>query len=431
MSLTSNHIATLERPSATAMSQSLTWLQRLYRRAVMASLTPMQAGCLRFEFPDGEVRVFGQLNATPAANIKVRREEFFRRCVLFGDVGFGEAYVDGDWDTESITDVISWFIANIAHAPTMSGSKAGKDTALNLFRRYNVWLHERRANSVEMSKQNIHEHYDLGNSFYRLFLDPTMTYSSAHFTAASQTLEEAQVAKYDRLCRQLKLKPTDHLLEIGSGWGGMACHAVKHYGCRVTTVTISEEQYKFAQERFKQEGVADRVEVLLQDYRLIAGKFDKIVSIEMLEAVGDKFLETYFARCQQLLKPDGLLALQMITCADSRYDSLRTNVDWIQKHIFPGSLLLSVGRVNQAIQNTGGMVLYDLKDIGLSYARTLHLWWEAFNARLEEVKAQGFDERFIRKWNYYLCYCEAAFAMRNISVVQVVYSWPNNPTLRG
>lgn len=430
MNLTSNPAVSMPDQAVMATPKTLTWLQRLYRKAVMASLEPMQEGCLRFEFPDGEVRIFGQLNTAPVATIRVCREDFFRRCVLFGDVGFGEAYVDGDWDTESITAVISWFVANIKHAPTMSGSQAGKDTVLNLFRRYNLWMHERRANTVEMSRQNIHEHYDLGNDFYRLFLDKTLTYSSAYFTGAQQSLEEAQVAKYDRLCRQLKLKPTDHLLEIGSGWGGMACHAVKNYGCRVTTVTISEEQYKYAQERFQREGIADRVDIRLQDYRLLSGKFDKIVSIEMLEAVGDKYLETYFAKCQELLKPEGLLALQMITCADSRYESLRTNVDWIQKHIFPGSLLLSVGRVNEAIQKTGGMVMYDLKDIGVSYARTLHHWWDAFNARAKEVKSQGFDERFIRKWNYYLCYCEAAFAMRNISVVQVVYSWPNNPILR-
>ena len=277
--------------------------------------------------------------------------------------------------------------------------------------------------------RNIREHYDLGNDFYRLFLDPTMTYSSALFERPGQTLEEAQTAKYDRLCQKLKLKPDEHLLEIGSGWGGMSLHAAKKYGCRVTTITISEAQFRYARELFQKEGLAGRIEIKLLDYRLVTGQFDKIVSIEMLEAVGDAYLETYFAKCHELLRPGGLLGLQMITCPDTRYDSLRKNVDWIQKHIFPGSLLLSVHRVNQALRRTGDLHLHDLTEMGLSYAETLRRWRAAFNRQLPQVRALGFDERFIRKWNYYLCYCEAAFARRNISVVQTIYTRPNNPTL--
>ena len=347
--------------------------------------------------------------------------------MLYGDIGFGEAYVDGDWDTSDITTVISWFILNVENSPAMSGSKT-KKFLFNLLGWQNRIRHLLRPNSMATSRRNISEHYDLGNDFYRLFLDRTMTYSSALFESPDRTLEEAQIAKYDRLCRQLRLKPGEHVLEIGSGWGGFSRHAAKNYGVRITTVTISEEQYKYARELFQKEGLADRVEVKLQDYRLLEGKFDKIVSIEMLEAVGDEYLETYFAKCHELLKPHGLLALQMITCPDSRHDSLRKNVDWIQKHIFPGSLLLSVHRVNEALRRTGDLFLYDLKDLGLSYAETLRRWRTAFNQNEAAVRALKFDTRFIRKWNYYLSYCEAAFAMRNISVVQAVYTRPNNQT---
>jgi cyclopropane-fatty-acyl-phospholipid synthase len=423
-----------------------------YQRIVMQSLEQMTLGCLHLELPDGTRKTIGQPDAKISANIQIKNWSFFKRCVLFGDIGFGEAYVDGDWETDDITPAISWFILNVENSPAMSGSR-GKFFLLNLLGRYNRVLHLLRPNSLETSRRNISEHYDLGNDFYKLFLDPTMTYSAAlfdersgvsaerrHFagsasaalcrSAATQTLEDAQIAKYDRLCQQLKLKPTDHVLEIGSGWGGFSCHAAKNYGCKITTVTISEEQFKFARELFQREKLAEKIEIKLQDYRLLTGQFNKIVSIEMLEAVGHNFHEAYFAKCHELLKPDGLLALQMITCPDSRYNSLRKNVDWIQKHIFPGSLLLSVGRVNEVLNKTGNLFLHDLRDLGLSYAKTLKCWRENFNPQREKISALGFDEKFIRKWNYYFSYCEAAFAMRNISVVQAIYTRPNNPTLQ-
>jgi cyclopropane-fatty-acyl-phospholipid synthase len=253
-----------------------------------------------------------------------------------------------------------------------------------------------------------------------------MTYSSALFTQPGQSLEEAQTAKYDALCRKLQLKPGDEVLEIGSGWGGFSIHAAKNYGCRLTTVTISEEQFKLAQNRFQQEGLSDRINIKMLDYRLITGRYDKVASIEMMEALGDRYLETYFAKIHEVLKPDGLVGLQYITVPDSRHDDLRRGVDFIQKHIFPGSLLLSVGRVNQALNRTGDLFLHHLEDMGASYATTLRRWWETFNSKLDQVDAIGFDARFIRKWNYYLQYCEAAFASRNISVVQAIYTRPNN-----
>jgi cyclopropane-fatty-acyl-phospholipid synthase len=400
-----------------------------YERLILDVFAKMQEGYLRLDLPDGTSRHFGTQGHEISAHISVLRPAFFQRCMLFGDVGFGESYVDGDWETDSLERVVSWAILNVENTPAMSGSTR-RVAALNLLRFYNRLLHLLRPNNLHTARQNIAEHYDLGNDFYRMWLDPTMTYSSAKFSSETQSLEQAQLAKYEALCEMLRLKETDHLLEIGSGWGGMAEYAVKNYGCRVTTVTISQRQYEYARERFQREGIANRIDLRLQDYREISGQFDKVVSIEMMEAIGDRYLETYFAKINEVTKPDALIALQYITVPDSRYSALRRGVDFIQKHIFPGSLLLSIGRVNQAIHRTGELSLFELKDLGLDYARTLRSWYDAFNARLEEVRLQGFCERFIRKWNYYLQYCESAFAMRNISVVHALYSRPNNPRLR-
>ena len=396
-----------------------------YQRLVLDSLGKMTNGCLHLELPDGSRRTIGTPGAEVTASMRIVNASFFKRCLLFGDIGFGESYVAGDWETDSIERVIAWAILNIEKSPALSGANA-RVLALNLLRFCNRAIHLLRPNTIRMARANIAEHYDLGNDFYKLWLDPTMTYSSALFTAPDQSLESAQTAKYDALCRKLRLQPGDHLLEIGSGWGGFACHAARNYGCRITTVTISKEQFRYARERFEREGVADRVNIELKDYRLLAGEFDKIVSIEMMEALGDRYLETFFKKIHALLKPAGIVALQFITIADSRHAELKRGVDWIQKHIFPGSLLLSIGRVNEAINRTGDLSLHELQDMGKSYARTLRMWFDNFNAQLGEVRAMGFDERFIRKWNYYLQYCETAFSMHNISVVQAVYTRPNN-----
>lgn len=402
-----------------------------FEMLVMKTLSRFRQGGLRLVLPDGDTRALGARDADITAEIRVRRRDsFFRRCALFGNIGLGEGYVAGDWDTDNIAGVIAWFIANIQRHPARSGSPA-RLAFVNTLGFLNRIRHRLRPNSVRLSRRNIAEHYDLGNDFYRLWLDETMTYSAARFTREDQSLEDAQAAKYDALCRKLHLKPTDHVLETGCGWGGFSCHAARHYGCRVTAITISREQQKFAAERVAREGLAGRVEIRLQDYRHVTGRFDKVVSIEMLEAVGDAYLETYFAKCAEVLLPGGLLAFQVITVPDSRQRALRRGVDWIQKHIFPGSLLLSVGRFNEAIGRTSDLFMHDLEDLGASYARTLRLWFERFNHRLPEVRALGFDEPFIRKWNYYLQYCEAAFATRHISVVQACYTRPNNPTLNG
>jgi cyclopropane-fatty-acyl-phospholipid synthase len=408
------------------MSQTLTLGKKssFYQDLVLKFLSKMDKGTLHLTLANGQVITIGGDNEI-VANITVTDETFYQRIIFYGDIGFGEAYTDGFWDTTDITNVIKWVLLNIDNAPGVSGSKT-QTLALNLLKWFNRLSHFKRANTIDGSRRNIAEHYDLNNDFFGSFLDPTMTYSSAYFYKDGLSLEEAQLAKYDRLCRQLHLQPTDHVLEIGSGWGGNAIYMAKNYGCKVTSLTISAEQLKLAKERVAAAGLEDKVDILLQDYRLMDGRFDKIVSVEMLEAVGHSFLPAYFKKCHDLLKKNGILALQVITSPDSRYNSLRKGVDWIQKHIFPGTLLPSVGAINGAINGSGDMTMVDLKDIGLDYARTLKCWFDQFNANLDAVKNLGFDEHFIRKWNYYLCYCEAAFAMRNINVMQIVYARPNN-----
>jgi len=396
-----------------------------YQDIVLKLMSKMDKGTLYLTLANGRQLTLGTGEGNISASMVINNDEFYKRIILFGDIGFGEAYVDGLWDTDNITSVIKWILLNIENAPSVSGSNT-QTLALNFLKWFNKLSHFKRKNTVEGSRKNISEHYDLNNDFFASFLDPTMTYSSAYFYKDGLSLQDAQFAKYERLCRQLHLKPTDHVLEIGSGWGGNAIYMAKTYGCKVTSLTISEEQHKMAVERVEAEGLSDRVSILIKDYRQMEGSFDKIVSVEMLEAVGHNYMEVYFSKVNTLLKKNGILALQVITSPDSRYDSLRKGVDWIQKHIFPGSLLPSVGAINSAVNRTGDLTLVDLKDIGMDYAKTLKLWFDAFNANLPKVKSLGFDETFIRKWNYYLCYCEAAFIMRNINTMQLVYVRPNN-----
>lgn len=396
-----------------------------YQAIVLGFLYKMDKGFLNLTLPNGEVINIGTGEGNITANITVNDEAFYKRVILYGDIGFGEAYTDGLWDTDNITNVIKWVLLNIENAPSVSGGKT-QAMALNLFKWVNKVSQLKRANTVDGSRKNIAEHYDLNNDFFGSFLDPTMTYSSAYFYRDGLSLEEAQLAKYDRLCKQLHLKPTDHVLEIGSGWGGNAIYMAKTYGCKVTSLTISAEQHKMAVERVEAAGLSHKVSIELRDYRTLEGQYDKIVSVEMLEAVGHQYLDVYFKKCHDLLTKSGILAVQVITSPDSRYDSLRKGVDWIQKHIFPGSLLPSVGAINGSINRTGDLTMIDLKDLGIDYAKTLKLWYDQFNLSLGKVQSLGFDETFIRKWNYYLCYCEAAFAMRNINVMHLVYSRPNN-----
>jgi cyclopropane-fatty-acyl-phospholipid synthase len=406
---------------------------KFYQSLFFKALSSMQKGSLRILLPDGTQTYLGDPNSNldPKFHngmIQIHDPVFFRKAVLYGDIGFSEAYLDGDWDTDNIEHVISWFILNVEAAPNMSGTN-NKMFHLDLFNLANKFLNVIRKNSIKGSRKNIVAHYDLGNGFYKLFLDKTMTYSSAYFEKVDQKLEDAQLVKVDKLCKKLKLKKGEHLLEIGSGWGFLAVHAAKHYGVKVTSVTLSDEQLKYARARAVQENLSNQIEFKLLDYRKIEGSYDKIVSVEMLEAVGEKYYESFFAKCQEVLKPDGLMALQVITCPDNRFEEIKKGVDFIQKHIFPGSLIPSIARLNKAVNRTGDMFLYEMEDMGRHYAKTLNLWQETFDKNVEEVRKEGFDEKFIRKWRYYLSYCAAAFRMKNLSVIQMVYTRPNNYNL--
>lgn len=397
----------------------------IYYKVVSNLLSKMNKGKLKILHPNGEVSIFGDDENSIHAEIRLNNYELFKKIILFGDIGFGESYVDGDWDTPDITSVISWMIINIENNPSISGSRV-KFTPTSLLKVFNKIMHKLNENSLTGSKKNISAHYDLSNDFFKLFLDDTMTYSSAYFKNETESLKYAQENKYKNICEELKLSKDDYVLEIGSGWGGFSIYAAENYGCKIKTITISEQQFALAKERIKNKKLDTLINIELIDYRKLEGKFDKIVSIEMLEAVGHKYLSTYFAKLNSLLKPDGSVALQVITSPDSRYNEFRKNVDWIQKYIFPGSLLPSVSAINKAVNKTSNMHLHSMLNIGKDYAKTLSVWRNNFNNSKENILSMGFNNEFIRKWNYYFSYCEAAFTMRNINVLQMIYTRPNN-----
>jgi len=400
--------------------------EKFFRKLVLDAFSRARRGELKVTMPGGARRLFGGLGKELQAELTVRDEGFYRRCVLFGPIGFAESYLAGEWDTPDLTRTLAWFILNgddLAGIRTKESRAKGVFDILGVFNRL---THALRPNSRRKSRDNISEHYDLGNEFFKLWLDPTMTYSAAYYEPPDLTLEEAQRKKWSRLCDKLRIGPHDMVLEIGCGWGGFAIHAAKTYGCRVTAATISEQQFREAAARVDAAGVSDLVEVVFSDYRDLAGRFDKIVSIEMLEAVGDRYVETFFGKVSDLLAPRGLLGLQMILCPDNQYPILRDGVDFIQKHIFPGSLLMSNRRITEAMNATGDLNLLDYEDMTPFYARTLKEWRGAFLSALPRIKAQGYDAAFIRKWLYYLCYCEAGFGTRHISVAQAVYTRPDN-----
>jgi cyclopropane-fatty-acyl-phospholipid synthase len=395
----------------------------LSRRLVLREFSRLRRGRLDLVTPEGETLRFGDPAVAAGARVEVKDDDFFRRIVLSADIGLTEAYMDGQWDSPDLTSVIAFFIDNLEHAAGMSGS-VRRNAALGVLRFADRVGHLLRPNSRKVVRRNIAEHYDLSNDFFRLFLDPSMMYSSARWEGAT-SLEQAQANKNEALCRHLRLRAEDHVIEIGTGWGGWALHAVRNHGCRVTTLTISQAQHDLAVERVKAAGLSDRIEVRLEDFRDHRGLYDKCVSIEMMEALGHRYLPAFCESVGRLLKKDGVAAFQYITCPDSRYEQFRSGVDFIQKHIFPGSLLLSINRVGELMTRRAGFQLHRLEEFGPDYARTLDAWCRAFESNLDKVRAMGFDDRFIRKWRLYFRYCEAAFARRNIGVVQAVYVRPN------
>ncbi|MEM6710067.1 MAG: cyclopropane-fatty-acyl-phospholipid synthase family protein [Pseudomonadota bacterium] len=391
----------------------------LARRFMLRVLSHIKVGSLTIH--DGEdTHHFGKpgVAGEPQAEIVVHNRAAFGKVLTGGTIASGEAFIDGDWSTPDLTQVTRLFSANMDSMESMQSSQ-------HWYTRLALKLaHAMNRNTHEGSKRNISAHYDLGNDFFRLFLDPTMMYSAAVFERPGTTLEKAAVDKLDEICQQLELKPSDHLVEIGTGWGGMAIHAATHYGCRVTTTTISQEQYDYARERVEALGLADRVTLLLKDYRALEGKFDKLVSIERIEAVGHDFYDSYFQCCNRLLKPNGKMVIQAITIPDRRYERARRSVDYIKRYIFPGGCLPSLEVIAQHIARDTDLQMVHLRDITLDYAVTLAEWRRRFMDRLEEVRAMGFDERFIRMWEFYLCYCEGGFRERIIGTAQIAFAKP-------
>lgn len=394
-------------------------LDRLARRAAFWLLGKLQHGSLTLK-ENGQAFTFGEpvFRARLQATVIVHNPHFYRSLLLAGSRGLGEAYVAGWWSATDLTEVIRLLSRNL---PLLERSLGRWVRLAAPF--YRV-LQRPFRNTLAGSRANIAAHYDLGNDFYALFLDDTMTYSCGIFEQENSTLKEASLAKYDRLCQKLDLNPRDHVLEIGGGWGGFAIHAAGRYGCRVTTTTISQAQYDLARERLQTAGLANRVTLLRKDYRELEGTFDKLVSIEMIEAVGFEYLDDFFRVCSDRLKEDGLMGLQAITIVDQVFDRYRRSYDFIRSHVFPGSCLTSVAAAAASLARATDLKIVHLEDITPHYARTLRLWRERFFANLDKVRALGYPESFIRLWEFYLCYCEGGFAERYIGDVQMVLAKP-------
>ena len=386
-------------------------------RAFLRAVSSIAVGNLALTLPNGERREFTGAAPGPSAELRVHADRFYAKVLISGEIGFGEAYQEGLCDSPDLVPLIELAIANRRAVNFNKGPLRLVSKAAN--RR----LHIGRRNTVAQAKDNIHAHYDLGNAFFRLWLDETMTYSSALYASPDDSLADAQRNKYRALCELAAVQPDDHVLEIGSGWGGFAIFAAQEFGCRVTSITISEEQRRLAAERVAEAGLSDRVAIELRDYRDLDAQFDKIVSIEMFEAVGAEYFEAFFHACASALAPGGKLAMQVITVPERDFPAQRDGVNWIQKYIFPGGVLPSLAEMERA-SNAAGFVVSSSTDIGAHYARTLREWRERFWAAIDDVRAAGYDERFVRTWDYYLALCEAGFATRNTGDVQALFERP-------
>ena len=355
-----------------------------------------------------------------SVQITVKDNRFYGDITFGGSIGAGEAYMADYWDTTHLTNLIRLFVIN---RHVLENVELGIARLTSPIQKVMHWLNR---NSLTGSRRNIAAHYDLGNDFFSAMLDPTMMYSSAIFIDTDTSLHEAQLYRLDQICKKLDLQSNDHLLEIGTGWGGLSIYAAKHYGCQVTTTTISREQYEYSRERIKEEGLEDKINVLFEDYRNLYGQYNKLVSIEMIEAVGHQYYDTYFKKCSDLLTSDGMMLLQAITISDQNYDVAKKSVDFIQSYIFPGSCIPSNTAILSSATKSTDMRLYNLSDIGPHYATTLNLWRANFLNNLDTIKDMGYDNKFIRMWDFYLCYCEGGFIERAISDVHMLFVKPDN-----
>lgn len=392
---------------------------RIIRRLVWRGLRRVSTGTL--EMVEGETRTRFGAECPLHATVHVRDPRFYRELLFGGSLGAAGAFVRGEWDCHDLTALFRILVRNQAAAGNLDGGWS------RLSRWIQQRIHLRHANTRSGSRRNIHAHYDLGNDFFRLWLDDTWAYSCGIFATAEATLRDASREKFDRACRKLDLCSDDHLLEIGTGWGGLALHAAQHFGCRVTTTTISREQFNLANQRISAAGLGRQISLLLEDYRDLRGQFDKLISIEMIEAVGHQYLGDYFRQCGRLLKPAGSMLLQAIVMPERGYRQYLRSVDFIRRYIFPGGCLPSVSSILESVGSASRLRLVHLEDMAPHYAETLRRWRANLNQRLDQIRRLGYSDELIRLWNYYLCYCEAAFEERHVGVVQMVF---DNPACR-
>lgn len=403
--------------SKTSLSTTHNLTSALLRRGVLRQLSQLKSGHL-VVIENGERLVFGDSGAGLVGEVQIHDASVWGMIASNGSIGAGEAFIHGYWSSPDLTKVIRVLVSNMDVLDAMEGGLA------RLGRPLIRGLHWINRNTRKGSQKNIAAHYDLGNDMFEQFLDPTMMYSAAQFLTADDTLEQAQLNKLQRICQKLDLKPTDHLLEIGTGWGSMALYAAQHYGCKVTTTTLSKEQFDYTQARINALGLQEQVTLLLEDYRDLTGQYDKLVSIEMIEAVGHHFLPSYFKQCSQLLKPHGLMLLQAITIREQRYEQAKSSVDFIQRYIFPGGALPSVQKMLEIVGKDTDMNLMHMEDFGLHYAKTLRLWHENFRRAHGRLTELGYDDYFLRLWEFYLCYCEGGFLERSIGTAQLLLAKP-------
>jgi len=395
----------------------LRWIDRAARSAFAGRMGNLRTGQLTIVDPSGTLKL-GDPAAELAARIEINNPRFYLRTIVGGSLAAGEAYVRGEWDCDDLPSLFRMLTAD----SEAGGQLDGLTGAIGGW--FHRLVHRLRANTRHGSRRNIEVHYDLGNDFFELMLDDTLAYSSGVFTSPECSLREASIEKMDRICRKLDLRSTDRVLEIGTGWGGWALHAAAHYGCHVTTTTLSRRQVETAARRIDEAGLTNRVTLLNTDYRDLTGRYDKLVSIEMIEAVGHRYLDTFFRKCGELLKPDGSMALQAIVMPDRNYGRYLKSVDFIQRRVFPGGCLPSLGAITASTARTTELRFAHAENFGPHYARTLAAWRTRFESRLYDVRRLGYGEEFIRLWRYYLCYCEAAFEARYLGLVQLVFEGP-------
>tara|TARA_B100000131_G_scaffold311618_1_gene344686 strand:- start:876 stop:2147 length:1272 start_codon:yes stop_codon:yes gene_type:complete len=395
--------------------KTVRFLTSIFKKGLTRKLSQLKKGYVCVH-EDGKNYSFGDPNSQNKVSINIHSKEFYLLVGSGGALGVAESYMLGHWSSDNVVRLMQILLQNRDILLSMNQGFASMVSPINKL------IHKNRQNTLSGSKKNIIAHYDLSNEFYKLWLDPTMTYSCAYFKNKDVSLEEASIEKLDRICRKLDISSEDHILEIGSGWGSFAIYAAKEYGCKVTTTTISDAQYEYANKRIFEENLDSKIKIINQDYRNLDGEYDKIVSIEMIEAVGYEYITNFFMKVSSLLKPNGIAAIQGITYNDQNFDVYKDSVDFIKKYIFPGSCLISISQIMDVIKNRTDLAMIDMEDITLHYAETLKRWRKNFMDVSQEIKEMGYSQTFINMWEFYLLYCEAGFLERNIGDVQLVFA---------